>query len=218
MEEQTLIMRDITPEFVDRVISFQSEVLVGKNRYNDFADFKYRSLDDILDATKPAAQKNGLLLVLSDDVVLRDNRFYVRATAVLTDGVSRITTHAYAREVEQRKQSDPAQITGMASTYARKYCLAGLLQLGGVEEDADSRDNSDMGASVVPVQEKNNILRAVIRDAKDRGYTSDDVKVLLSIHFNKVSSKDITLDEVKMLQADYVKWLQEDIPAKQKSA
>ena len=123
--EARVIVEKLTPEFVQKVVALQKKVYVGKDRDNTFADFKYRSLDDIFQKTKPAAAELGLLLFLTDDVVVRGNRFYVEATAVLTDGNSVIRTTAYAREAEHKTKSDDAQVTGLASSYARKYCLDG---------------------------------------------------------------------------------------------
>lgn len=216
MENVKTIVENLTPEFVQNVIALQKKVYVGKNRNNTFADFKYRSLDDIFQKTKPAAAELGLLLFMTDEVVVRGNRFYVEATAVLTDGKSTIRTTAYAREAEHKTKSDDAQVTGMASTYARKYCLDGLLQTGGSVSDIDSLNNEEEEdrAEVEPVKSKNQIIKEVVKEAEKKGYTADDVKVLIEIHFNKYSSKDVTQEEAYLLEKNFVEWLKNDIPAK----
>ena len=76
-----VVAEKLTPEFVQKVIVLQKRVHVGKERDNTFADFKYRSIDDIFQKTKPAAAELGLLLFLTDSMVVRGNRFYVEATA-----------------------------------------------------------------------------------------------------------------------------------------
>ena len=216
MENVKTIVENLTPEFVQNVIALQKKVYVGKNRNNTFADFMYRSLDDIFQKTKPAAAELGLLLFMTDEVVVRGNRFYVEATAVLTDGKSTIRTTAYAREAEHKTKSDDAQVTGMASTYARKYCLDGLLQTGGSVSDIDSLNNEEEEAPVEaePVKSKNQIIKEVVKEAEKKGYTADDVKVLIEIHFNKYSSKDVTQEEAYLLEKNFVEWLKNDIPAK----
>ena len=153
---------------------------------------------------------------MTDEVVVRGNRFYVEATAVLTDGKSTIRTTAYAREAEHKTKSDDAQVTGMASTYARKYCLDGLLQTGGSVSDIDSLNNEEEEAPVEaePVKSKNQIIKEVVKEAEKKGYTADDVKVLIEIHFNKYSSKDVTQEEAYLLEKNFVEWLKNDIPAK----
>ena len=214
MENVKTIVENLTPEFVQNVIALQKKVYVGKNRNNTFADFKYRSLDDIFQKTKPAAAELGLLLFMTDEVVVRGNRFYVEATAVLTDGKSTIRTTAYAREAEHKTKSDDAQVTGMASTYARKYCLDGLLQTGGSVSDRDSLNNEEEDAPVEAEPVKSKIIKEVVKEAEKKGYTADDVKVLIEIHFNKYSSKDVTQEEAYLLEKNFVEWLKNDIPAK----
>ena len=104
----------------------------------------------------------------------------------------------------------------MASTYARKYCLDGLLQTGGSVSDIDSLNNEEEEAPVEaePVKSKNQIIKEVVKEAEKKGYTADDVKVLIEIHFNKYSSKDVTQEEAYLLEKNFVEWLKNDIPAK----
>ena len=223
--EVKMITEKLTPEFVQKVIALQKKVFVGKEHANDFGGFNYRSMEDILDKSKPAAAEIGLLLFLTDDIVMRGNRFYVEATAVLTDGNSMIRATAYAREAEHKTKSDDAQVTGMASSYARKYCLSGLLQIGGMandldgenHEDGDEPDNElppDMPEE--PSRSKNQVIKDVVRAAGEKGYSADDVKVLIEIHFNKYSSKEVTMEEAYLLEKHFEEWLKRDIPEKDK--
>ena len=228
-EARKTIVENLTPEFVQKVIELQKRVYVDKTRPNEFGNFMYRSLDDIFQKTKPAAAELGLLLFVTDEVAVRGNRFYVEATAILTDGKSTIRTTAFAREAEHKTKSDDAQVTGMASSYARKYCLDGLLQTGGSARDFDGMDNGEEGnpgenadGKLTPEEPgeapktKNQIIKEVVRAAAEKGYTADDVKVLIEIHFNKYSSKDVTQEEAYLLEKNYMDWLKQDIPAKDK--
>ena len=219
------ITENLTPEFVQKVIALQKRVCVSKDRPNEFGGFNYRSMEDILDKSKPAAADIGLLLFLTDDVVTRGNRFYVEATAVLTDGNATIRTTAYAREVEHKTKSDDAQVTGMASSYARKYCLSGLLQIGGMADDFDGENHDDQEdpgnetpetppEQLTPQMEKKKALSEVLYGATDSGYSAEDIKVLIEIHFNKYSSKELSVEEALQLRANYVEWLKRDIPNK----
>lgn len=118
----------------------QTELKVHKGQYNSFNNFYFRSCEDILEAVKPLLQKYESTLLLSDKVLNIGNRYYIEATATLTtpDGVFQTT--ACAREEEARKSFDASQITGSASSYARKYALNGLFAIDDTK-DADTRDN-----------------------------------------------------------------------------
>ena len=103
----------------------QQNLNCPKNQNNNFGKYKYRSCEDILEAVKPLL--GDAILTISDEIVMLGDRFYVKATVRLRDskGCDRSTT-AYARESEDKKGMDSAQITGAASSYARKYALNGL--------------------------------------------------------------------------------------------
>jgi hypothetical protein len=104
----------------------QQKLKAPKSQNNDFGKYKYRSCEDILEAVKPLLGES--VLTLSDEMVEVGGRVYVKATAILRPddaGPIHMVT-AYAREAETRKGMDDSQITGSASSYARKYCLSGL--------------------------------------------------------------------------------------------
>lgn len=112
----------------------QQALKAPKNQRNNFGNYNYRSCEDILEAVKPLLIANDLALTISDEMVEVGGRIYVKATAILyaTDGnptgayIQSITVSAFAREEETKKGMDSAQITGSASSYARKYALNGL--------------------------------------------------------------------------------------------
>lgn len=115
----------------------QAELKVPKGQYNSFGKYKYRSAEDILEAAKPINHKHGCVLTLSDDLVCIGERYYVKATATLTTPDHVITVSAFAREDEVKKGMDGSQITGTASSYARKYALNGLYNIDD-SKDADT--------------------------------------------------------------------------------
>lgn len=127
-------------DFFRRFIAFQNELKVPKNQYNKFGEYNYRSAEDILEAVKPLELKHNILIFVSDDVVLCGERIYVKATATAIDATGEsepIRTTAFAREQDEKKKMDASQLTGTASSYARKYALNGLLCIDDTK-DADT--------------------------------------------------------------------------------
>lgn len=110
----------------ERLVKIQTALAVPKNQLNKFGGYKYRSCEDILEALKHHLQEHGVYLTLSDTIEMVGTRFYVKATATLHGQESHISVTAYAREEEVKKGMDSSQITGAASSYARKYALNGL--------------------------------------------------------------------------------------------
>ena len=130
-----------TEEQISPFIKAQHELKAPKNQLNSFGNYSYRSAEDILEAVKPINLKYGIELTLSDDIVEIAGRVYVKATATadfeFKGKEKRVVVTAYAREADQKKGMDPAQITGSASSYARKYALNGLYLIDDTK-DADT--------------------------------------------------------------------------------
>ena len=125
-----------------RLITIQQELKAPKNQNNNFGGYKYRSCEDILEAVKPLLKKQNLVLLISDELCNIGERYYVRAVAQLYDCEKThdnliAETSAYAREEETKKGMDASQITGAASSYARKYALNGLFAIDDTK-DADA--------------------------------------------------------------------------------
>ena len=115
--------------FIKKIVEIQANLVAKKSKYNKFGDFHYRSLEDVNEAVKPLLKKHGLILVMSDHIEEINGWYYVVATVTITDGFNEISNTARARESERRPSFDVAQLTGAASTYARKYALGGLLAI-----------------------------------------------------------------------------------------
>ena len=121
----------------------QTNLKAPKNQNNDFGHYKYRSCEDILEALKPLLKEAMASLIITDDIRTRGggSRFYVVSTATLLDSESeeRISVNSFAREPESQKGMGDAQITGSASSYARKYALNGLFLIDDTKDD-DSKE------------------------------------------------------------------------------
>lgn len=126
-----------------KLSAIQKELFVPKGQRNDFGKYNYRSCEDILQAVKPICEANGCVLMISNDMVSINDRIYVQATASLIDleTDTMIKSVAHAREESEKKGMDGSQITGAASSYARKYALAGLFCIDN-EKDSDATNES----------------------------------------------------------------------------
>ena len=127
-------------DFIKKVADVQQKLKAPKNQFNKFGKYKYRSCEDILEGVKPLLGE--LVLTVNDDIQMIGDRIYVRSTATITDGGNSISNQAFARESLIKKGMDDSQITGTASSYARKYALSGLLLIDDTV-DPDSMDNSN---------------------------------------------------------------------------
>lgn len=129
--------------FQEKVVAVQSELKAPKGQYNSFGKYNYRSCEDILEGVKPLLNKYGLYLKISDAVEMIGDRYYIKATATLSDADNCISTSAYAREPLEKKGADASQVTGATSSYARKYALNGLLCIDDTK-DADSVEDKPL--------------------------------------------------------------------------
>lgn len=125
--------------FRERVIALQNELKAPKSRYNSFGKYAYRSCEDIVEAIKPLLVKYRVSLNLSDTMEVVGDRYYIKAMAQLfdTESYQELISCGWAREDETKKGMDGSQITGTASSYARKYALNGLLLIDDTK-DADT--------------------------------------------------------------------------------
>ena len=145
----------------EKLNKIQTELKAPKGQYNSFGKYKYRSCEDILEAIKPFLTETKTVLTINDEIVFIGNRFYVKATAVLTDCENEnsfIINSAFAREDDSKKGMDGSQITGASSSYARKYALNGLFAIDDTK-DADTDENAKQQGKSTRTQEPERITK-----------------------------------------------------------
>ena len=165
-----------------KLATIQKKLKCEKSQYNSFGKYKYRSCEDILKAVKPLLDETKTVLTLSDELVAIGERYYVKATATLLDteeskDVPFISTTAYAREEETKKGMDGSQITGTASSYARKYALGGLFDIDdGIDSDATNTGETKTARAKTSVQSKSKIDFDAIDERIKNAETADEVR------------------------------------------
>lgn len=184
-----------------RLLNAQSELKAPKGQYNSFGKYKYRSAEDILEAVKPINVRNGILLTITDEPILIGEWHYIKASATVTDGVNNLTVTAYARESETKKGQDLSQITGTASSYARKYALNGLYLIDDTK-DADTDEYRNQGNKAPAIKsatqaEIGNLKKEIMAFSKlmtDQGkdVKASQVEQTLNItDYAKLNSEDV---------------------------
>jgi len=192
--------------FIEKVSEIQRTIKAPKGQFNSFGKYKYRSVEDILEAVKPVVTSFGLVLTVSDEIVVKEGRHYVRATSMLTDGEKVLSVDAYAREDVSKKGMDLSQLTGSCSSYARKYSISGLLCIDSSEPDADSMDNRQ-----APKQERRiDPARAIVSKAElEQDFPSPKSGAAGTADYipqsGKFKSKKLKECKVEELQ-NYVNW------------
>ena len=163
---------------MENLTKIQLELKAPKNQYNKFGNYHYRSAEDILEAVKPLLSKYNAELTICDEICEIGDRIYVKAVCKYREGNDEVTVNAYAREPENKKGMDESQITGTASSYARKYALNGLFLIDDTK-DADTNEYSKQSKGQPPVYE--NPLKTLNN---------------LILQYNKLSSKPIPIENL----------------------
>ena len=132
--------------------TIQQQLKAPKGQFNEFGKYRYRSCEDILEAVKPLLAEHKAALTINDEVVSVGNRIYVMATATLAVGENTVCVSAYAREPENKKGMDEAQITGATSSYARKYALNGLFAIDDTKDADATNKHGQESKPVKPAQ------------------------------------------------------------------
>jgi hypothetical protein len=127
-----------------KLLRVQTQLKAPKNQYNIFGKYYYRSCEDITEAVKPLLAEENLVMTISDELTLIGDRYYIKATVTVIDGETgeKHEVHAYAREAESKKGMDESQITGAASSYARKYALNGMFAIDDTK-DSDATNTHE---------------------------------------------------------------------------
>lgn len=194
----------------EKLLAIQQELKAPKGQYNNFGKYKYRSCEDILEAVKPICAKYNALLTVSDELVYMGDRYYIKATATLINAestsikiykheydeitqnpiVESIKNTAYAREEETKKGMDGSQITGTASSYARKYALNGLFCIDDTK-DADTDEFKNQETQPEPKVDKKTIDLILELATKYAEMKDGDTDELLKYYLNKYKVKAI---------------------------
>ena len=159
----------------EKLSAIQAELKVPKGQFNNFGGYNYRSCEDILEKAKPICKANKTVLILEDDIQQVGESVFVAGIATLKDleGDGEVKVKAFAKHAETKKGMDDSQITGTASSYARKYALNGLFNLDDTK-DADTPEFGKLTASNKP----SNSTRLNFDDVQDTLNAIDDAKSL----------------------------------------
>lgn len=178
--------------------------------------YEYRTADGILQAAKPLLQEQGVICILSDESKQVGNRYYIKATAKLIDIATGDSVEATGEAVEPDKLASmaPPQITGTASTYARKRALEGLFLLDN-EKDVDSKEVQDAiknsRQTNQPTQDnmRAKAMHSLNNAIKKAGVKGEEVSAIAGVKFGKTSTKDMTTEEINQLAENLAGWIEE---------
>lgn len=182
-------------ELLAKLAKIQKEIKAPKNLYNSFGKYHYRNAEGIFEAFKEYEEKYNVCLIVSDEIIQVGERIYVKAIATLMDcdTGSTISATAYARESSDKKGMDDSQITGTASSYARKYALNGLLLLDDTK-DADTDEYQNQNGS--PRAKKAQIM-VIESICKKHGIRPEDL-----YKANKLKAENLTeMDAARLLNS-----------------
>jgi hypothetical protein len=182
----------------EKLSEIQNELKAPKGQYNKFGNYKYRSCEDILEAVKPICKKNKTTLIISDELQNIGDRYYIKATATLydTEEEKNISNTAYAREELEKKGMDGSQITGTASSYARKYALNGLFNIDDTK-DADTDEYKKQMDQVEQPKTINATMESSLREMiTNLGISNEEViEALKKLNCKKLN--ELTYDKVE---------------------
>ena len=190
----------------EKLLNIQNELKAPKGQYNSFGKYKYRSCEDILEAVKPLCYKYKATLILSDTIRCIGDRYYIEAKARLIDaeqGIEKedtaVSNTALARESLEKKGMDDSQITGTASSYARKYALNGLFNI----DDTKDADTDEYKIQ----QEDNKIIDKKMIEALNKAIEnnkiSDDVVELVLSGYGYSSTSEIKIKDYMNIVQDF---------------
>ena len=210
------------------LMAVQAELKAPKNQHNSFGKYDYRSAEDIIEAFKPLLKENGLFLNMSDDIVLIGDRYYVKATVKVVDVVTgeSVQASALAREAAQKKGMDESQVTGTASSYARKYALNGLFAIDD-NRDADTDEyaaqtrqngagarssrNTYTSRGSANDELRSKAMHSLTKEMQRVGASGEEVSALCGVKFGKTNSRDLSTGELSKLAANLEAWIAEQM-------
>ena len=185
-----------------KLLLIQTELKAPKNQRNNFGNYNYRSAEDILEALKPLLLKHKASITVTDEIVQVGDRYYIKATVTLTDIENNevMQTSAFAREEESKKGMDGSQITGSASSYARKYALNGMFAIDDTK-DADgwnkhgkeeTKKDTEQRKFQAPTMKEVATLKGLLKEGEEK----------IALDYYKVESlNDIHQEEIRKMIA-----------------
>ena len=179
--------------FSQRVLNAQTELKSPKGQFNSFGKFYFRSAEDILEAVKPVNAKHGILLTITDDIVQVGERYYIKASATLKsiDSDEFTTVTAFAREPLDKRGMDSPQITGTASSYARKYALNGLYLIDDTKDaDTDEYKQTQNNVKKAPKSKIDLLNKLAFEVSKLYGLEIQVIKEKMNI-YDDMSEDDV---------------------------
>ncbi len=180
----------------EKLTNLQVELKAPKGQRNSFGKYNYRSAEDILEAVKPLLKKYNLSQIISDDIEFIGDRYYVKSTVTLINSENseeKISVTGFARESETKKGMDDSQITGTASSYARKYALNGLYAI----DDTKDSDTNEYKMQTMNTKERK--IQELVELAEKLGYTNEQMSKMINSTFKKKSSNELTVKEIDEL-------------------
>lgn len=210
------------------LMSIQRDLKAPKGQTNKFGGYNYRSCEDILEAVKPLLNDNGLVLKLEDEPVVIDGWHYIKATASVIDIATgdRESTTAYAQEPAQQKGMSQSQLTGTASSYARKYALNGLFCIDD-NRDADTNEyarqasqnaagarstrNAYTSKGSANDELRSKAMHSLSKEMQRVGASGEEVSALCGVKFGKTNSRDLSTGQLSQLAANLEAWIAEQM-------
>lgn len=159
---------------IQKLLKIQNELKAPKSQYNSFGKYNYRNQEDILEAVKPLLYANGLFLSITDDIIEVSGEFFVKATAIITDGENTHAVSAMAGYEPNKKGMDKSQSAGSSSSYARKYALNGLFLIDDTK-DSDATNTHGKKAKTALTEGSEAYVKAA-QAIKSGNYTIEAVE------------------------------------------
>jgi hypothetical protein len=186
-----------------KLLEIQTELKAPKGQYNSFGKYKYRSCEDILEAVKPICKEHKTTLLISDGLENIGERYYIKATATIIDieDGTILQNTAYAREEETKKGMDGSQITGTASSYARKYALNGLFCIDDTK-DADTDEYKQQVDNDKVIDSK---LLSGLNEAIEKANIDDKVVELILSQYGYTNTAEIKMKDYMNIVNDFKK-------------
>ena len=202
------IKKETTQEltFQEKLSNIQFELKSPKSQYNSFGKYKYRNQEDILESVKPLLNQNKLCMSISDDIVEVGGRIYVKATVrIYNDTCEEITT-AFAREEENKKGMDSAQLTGATSSYARKYALNGMFLIDDTKDaDATNTHGKELEKPTTPAAKPpkttiSDVNKVILALRMNREATITQLKTSYVITASQAKELGLTQEEISLIE------------------